>query len=516
MRSPPRNTDKTKTLLIFRIEVGEPRRKARFMVRGGLKGGKIRFFTSEHVEQIHIATLEVLEKVGLCTTSKPILEIFAKGGADVDMENRRIMIPQHLVKEALEKAPKSITLCGRKREYDILLEDSRIYFGLGGTPTPFIRDLEKGEFRRPTKKDFADATRLGDGLERFSFIMAIAGAFDVPYEVEYEHEWEALFNNTEKPIVYSAPSAYTAKKVLEMGASIVGSMDELRKRPVMCLYSETISPLVIPTANENIIEFAKARVPITQGPGPMIGATGPGTLIGTSVIGNAENLATLILTQMVNPGAPVIYACWACVMDPLTGRSAYGAPEFAFSTSVLNAQMAEYYGLPTFGFAGPSDSKLPDAQAGAEAMMMSLMNALAGVNLMHDCGYLAGGSAGSMEMAVICNEILGNVSRIIRGTEVSDETLAVDIIKEVGPEGNFLAHKHTLKHIRDEIHMPNIFDRSAETTWIKAGRKATHQSAKEKAKKILKEHFAQPLPRDVQREISEIVKKAEEERVRRI
>ena len=122
--------------------------------------------------------------------------------------------------ESLSKAPKQIILCGRNPKYDILLEDSRVYFGMGGTPTPFIRDLETGENRRPTKKDFADATRLGDALPNMSFIMSIAGAFDVPYEVEYEHEWEALFNNTEKPIVYSAPSAYSARKVLEMGAAV--------------------------------------------------------------------------------------------------------------------------------------------------------------------------------------------------------------------------------------------------------------------------------------------------------
>ena len=479
-----------------------------------MRAGQLRFLTRDQVEDVHAATLEVLEKVGLRTTSKRILEIFDKGGAEIDVKDGRIRIPQHLVEESVGKAPNQIILCGRNPKHDILLKNNRVYFGLGGTPTPFIRDLETGEFRRPTKQDFTDATRLGDGLPNISFIMAIAGAFDVPYEVEYEHEWETLFNNTEKPIVYSAPSAYSARIVLEMGAAILGGMNELRKRPLMCLYSETISPLSIGVVNENMIEFAKAGIPIMQGPNPMIGATGPGTVAGSYVVGNAENLATLTLCQMVNPGTPFIYGCWTGVMDPRIGRNAYGAPEFAFS-HVLNAQLAEFYGLPNYGFAGPSDSKLPDAQAGAEAMMMSLTSALAGVNLMHDCGYLAGGSAGSMEMAVICNEILGNVSRIVRGTEVSDETPAVDIISEVGPEGNFLSHKHTLKHIRDEIHIPSIFDRTPETTWIKAGRKTTHELAKEKAKKILKEPFPEPLPKDMQKKISEIVRKAEEERVKR-
>jgi trimethylamine--corrinoid protein Co-methyltransferase len=487
------------------------------VVKRGLRGGQLRFLTRRQVKDIHVATIEVLEEVGLRSASKQILEVFSKNGAEVDRRDGRINIPEHLIEESLRKAPKQIVLCGRNSKYDILLEDSRVYFGMGGTPTPFVRDVETGENRRPTKKDFADATRLGDALPNMSFIMAIAGAFDVPYEVEYEHEWEALFNNTEKPIVYSAPSAYSARRILEMGAAVVGGMDELRKRPIMCLYSETSPPLSIGVANENMIEFAEEGVPITQGSPPTIGATGPGTMAGAYVVGNAENLATLTLCQIVNPGTPFILGCSAGVMDPraITCRDCYGAPEFAFSVSVLNAQMAEYYGLPAFGFAGPSDSKLPDAQAGAEAMQMSLMNGLAGVNLCHDCGYLAGGSVGSMEMAVICNDVLGNVQRIIRGTEINEETLAVEVIKEVGPGGNFLGHKHTLKHIREELHIPAIFDRTPQATWAKAGGKPLHQVAKEKAEEILKEHYPQPLPSGVQVKLTEIVKQAEREQVNR-
>jgi len=484
------------------------------MVKRGLRGGQLRFLTKTQVEAIHTAALEVVGKVGVRTASKRILEVFNAGGAEINQKDGGIKIPQHLVEESLRKAPRQITLCGRNPEYDILLEGSRVYYGMGGTPTPFIRDIETGQNRRPTKKDFADATRLGDALPNMSFLMTIAGAFDVPYQVEYEHEWEALFNNTEKPIVYSAPSAYSSRKVLEMAAAIAGGMEELRKRPIMCLYSETIAPLSIAVANENIIEFAKAGVPITEGAAPIVGATGPGTVTGALVVANAENLAALTLAQLVNPGTPFVYAGWVNAIDPFSCRLLYGAPELAFSTSVLNAQMAEFYGLPTFGFAGPSDSKLPDAQAGAEAMQMALMNGLAGINLCHDCGYLAGGSVGSMEMAVICDDVLGNVLRLIRGTEVSDETLAVDVIKEVGPEGNFLGHKHTLKHIRDELHIPSIFDRNPEAAWIKAGSKPLHQVAKEKAQKILKEHYPQSLAKDIQAQLSQIVKQAEREQVK--
>jgi len=471
----------------------------------------LRFLSKGEIEKIHVATVKVLENVGLRVKSDLILDLFAKGGAFV--KDRTVRIPENVLNDCMKKAPKRVSLHGRNPDYDMLLEDGRAYFGLGGTPTPLIRDLATGEFRRPTKKDFVEATKLGDALPSMSFVMGLAGAFDVPYEVEYEHEWEVLFNNTEKPIVYAAPNADIARNALEMGSAVVAGMAELKKRPIMCLYSEAASPLTIVKGNENIIEFARAGVPIVLGQVPLLGASGPGTIPGSLVISNAENLALITLSQLARAGAPIIYGVDVDLIDPLTGRDAYGAPESVLSTSVLNAQMAEYYGLPTFGVAGASDSKVPDAQAGAEAMMQSLMNALAGINLIHDCGYLAGGGAGSMEMAVICDEILGTVQRILRRTEVNDDTLAVEVIKEVGPEGNFLGHKHTLKHIRNEIYMPRLFDRTSETLWMKT-RKSAHELAREKAQRILKEHHPKPLSNDVQAKLSEIVKTAEREQTK--
>ena len=482
----------------------------------GLKGGLLRPFSKKQINDIHLATIEILENTGIEVHSARIMEVFQRGGAEVDYKKRKVWIPEHLVKEALNNAPSKVILCGRNPKYDIVLEDSRVYYGMGGTPTPFIRDIETGHFRRPTKKDMADATRLGDALEHYSFIMAIAGAFDVPYEVEYEHEWEALFNNTEKPIVYSAPGVISTKRVLEMASAIVGGQEELRRRPILSLYSETVSPLAMFEPNETMIECATAGIPVTLSPGPVVGASGPGTVAGSSVVLNAENLAAITLMQLAKKNSPVIYAHSVTIMDPRTGRVCYGAPELALASSVLNAQLAEFYRLPTFGFSGGSDSKLPDAQAGCETMMLALMNALAGINLMHDCGYLAGGSVGSMEMAVICNEILGDVSRIIRGIDINDETLAVDIIRAVGPGGHFFSQKHTLDFIGREIHMPKLFDRNAPETWLKEGGKDIAAKAKEQVKRILREHYAQPLPAEIRKKIAEIVKEEERELVKQV
>lgn len=484
------------------------------MVQRGIRSGHLKLVTRKQARDIHLSSIEVLESVGMHCPSSKIMEIFRGAGADVDFNAKRIRIPQHLVEESLEKAPREIVFCGRNPKHDILLEDSRVYFGLGGTPVPYIRDIDSGEMRRPTKKDVDEATRLGDALPNMKFIMTIAGAFDVPYQVEYLHEFESLFNNTEKPILYSCPGAFAAKKVLEMAAAIAGGPGDLKRRPILALYAETVSPLAFSEVNENMIEFAKAGIPVANGPMPMCGASGPMTLAGTAVQSNAENLAALTLCQLVSPHAPVIYTGWVCIMDPRTSRCAYGSPEFAMGTSIFNAAMGQYYDLPTYGFGGCSDSKLPDAQAGAEVMMNGMLAALSGVNLIHDCGYLAGGSIGSMEMATICDEIAAMILRIVRGVEVDDETLAVDIIKNVGPGGHFMSQKHTLEHVKKELSLATLFDRASEVTWVKAGKRDIRDVARLRCKEILREHRPEPLPNNVQLKLREIVREAEKELVK--
>ena len=304
------------------------------MIQRGIKG-LWSILSNEEARSMHMAALEILEKTGMFSESEKIIKVFKDAGAEI--EGRKIKIPQYLVEESLKKAPKTVILYGRNPKNSILLEDGRIYFGLGGTPTPYIRDVETGEFRRPGKKDVEECTRLGDALPNLKFIMTIAGAFDVPYEVEYIHEFEALFNNTSKPIVFATPGEDAAKRVLEMASVIVGGMEELSKKPILGVYCETASPLQFTIPNENIIVLAKAKVPIVLGPIPMTGSTAPVTVAGCALIGTCENLAVITLAQLVNPGTPVIYAGWGATMDPLTSRCAYGAPEFALGTNAINA-----------------------------------------------------------------------------------------------------------------------------------------------------------------------------------
>lgn len=465
--------------------------------------------TSDEVQQVHTTSLEILERVGISTNSKTITDIFTRNGAEIKANTGHVRIPRSLVADALKSAPKDVHLYGRYQS-EMVLERGRVHFGFGGTPLHQIFDMDTGRSRASTKQDVANATRLGDALPNLAFVMAICGATDVPHETEHLHELEVVFANTSKHVVWALPEACTAKKAIQMATVVVGGKEELRKRPVLSCYSESISPLAFSTMNEDLVEFANAGLPVFFTGCPMVGLTGPSTLIGTYALGNAETLAALALTQIINPGTPFIYGPGIGVSDLRTLRFSFAAPEWAMG-HVIQSQIAALYQLPTFGWGGSSDSKMPDSQAGAEAALMSLMSALSGINMIHCCGYLAGSDYGSMEMAVICDEIVSWIFRVMEGTRVDQETLALDVIQDVGSTGSYLKHKHTFAHLKKEVFTPRLFDRYNEPIWAQKGRKEVQQVARERVRKILTEHNAEPLSSDAKAALRKIVQAADHE-----
>jgi trimethylamine---corrinoid protein Co-methyltransferase len=478
------------------------------MVKRGIRGGVFRPLSRSDIEAIHGASLEILEQVGLQVKSKVMVDVFKKGGADVEEKKGRVRIPEYLVKDSLSKVPSKVILGGRTEASDLVLEDGRAYFGLGGTPTPYTLDIESGDFRVSTSNDVVNATVLGDALPNISFVMSLGGASDVPHETAWLHETSLMLRNTEKPIVYAAAGAEGAKHLLAMGAAVAGGFDNLARRPIITLFSEPITPLVMPSINEAVIEFAKARVPVAYAPGPMPGASTPITLAGEHAVCNAECLAGVVLVQLVSPGAPVLYGIHTSVLDMRTGSVCYGAPEWGLGWLIVG-QLAEYYGIPTFGSGGATDSKCPDAQAGVEAFMNAFLNVAAGINLIHNCGTIAHGSSGSLEMGVICDEIINYIQRLLMEIEISDETLAVDLIRRIGPAGSFMAEKHTRTHLgRGAILHPKLFNRQAIADWKAKGQLSTRDEARLKAKTILREHKAPALPSEVLQQIDQILGQA--------
>ena len=472
-------------------------------------GVGIRVLTNDQLSLIHLATIRVLKMTGVAVYEKEARQLLLDAGCTAS--GKIIRIPEHLVSEAVRSAPKTVTLSGRGKGKTLKLEDRRVNFGLGSNTTNVL-DLKTGVRRPSGKQDVADAARLADALPNINFVMSLCCALDVPKEVADRHEVEAMLVNTEKPVIAITYGREGARDAIKMASLVMGDAETLRRKPILALYSEPVAPLIHDeTYTGNLIEFAKAGLPVVYGPCDQAGATSPATLVGTIVQANAEILSGLVIHQLSRKGAPFIYAAISSIMDMKTTIMSYGAPEFSLINSGAS-QMAQYYGLPFFGTGGVTDSKIPDAQAAAEASLSLLMAGLSGTNLIHDIGYLESGLTGSLEMIVICDEIAGMVSRILKGMEVNDETMAVDVINRIGPGGNFLADRHTLRFFEQEHWIPRIMNRQRYGPWERDGQKSLRKTAREVAERLLKEHPS-PLTEDVKKGVRRIVSEAERREV---
>jgi len=469
---------------------------------------KISFLSEDEIEAIHNASLEVLESTGIKVMSGKALDILKEAGAKVDYGKNLATIPRNLVEEALERAPKTIKYCARNPKYDFVLNKQEPHFCASGGP-PFIRDWETGERRYSTSEDLARCTVIADYLDHVHIIWPLGVGMDVPAPMRYIVDMYTGLRNSEKHFEGDSTSAKEAQYQIEIAAAIVGGKEELRERPIFSMVICIISPLRYDKGmTEASIELAKAGIPVVIYPMPMAGETGPATLAGTMVVNNAEFLGGLVILEFASPGAPVVYAAGVGTVDFKTGTT-INSPESSLMHLALN-QLAHYYDLPSEVGASSSTSKLLDAQAGYEKAVSLIAQILTVPDIVDGLGGLEGGRITSPEALIIDNEIIDYALRFTQGLEVNDDTLAVDVIHKVGPGGIFLGEKHTLEHFRERW-MSRLSDVSSFETWQKKGSKSVDKVAKEKVREILATHKPEPIPEDVEREISQILKRAEAE-----
>ena len=471
---------------------------------------RISFLSEDEIEIIHNASLKVLEDTGIEVMSDKALDILKKAGAEVDYEENHAAIPRSLVEEALKRAPKTIKYCARNPKYDFVLNKQEPHFCADGGP-PFIFDWETGKRRYSTSEDIARCSVIADYLDHVNLLWPLGAGTDVPAPMRYIVDMYTCLRNSEKHFEGDSTSAREAQYQIEIAAAIVGGKEELRRRPIFSVVICTISPLRYDKGmTEASIELAKAGIPVVIYPMPMTGATGPATLAGTMVVSNAEFLGGLVILEFSSLGAPVVYAADVSTIDFKTGAG-IKSPESDLMNLAL-AQLAHYYGLPTEIEASGSASKLLDTQAGYEKAITIVTHILTVPvpDIVLGLGMLEGGRITSPEALVIDNEIIDYALRFVQGLEVNDETLAVDVINKVGPGGIFLGEKHTLKHFRERW-MSRLSDIDSFETWQKKGSKSIDEMAKEKVKEILATHKPEPIPEDVEKEISRILNRAEVE-----
>jgi trimethylamine--corrinoid protein Co-methyltransferase len=458
--------------------------------------------TDDQLEGIHFAALEILRRTGVDVLEEEARQLLK--GAGVILEGVRARIPHHLVEWAARTAPSCVALCdSRDGTPRMFLEGTRAYYGTGSDTIATI-DPYRGERRPPLKADVANAAKLCDALPNIDFVMSMGIAQDVPEALSDLHHFEAMVTNTRKPIIATAWNEQNLHTVIQMAEIVAGGAEALRMSPFIVMYAEPISPLQLalePT--QKILYMAGKGLPVICGTGKVGGATCPVTLAGALAQGTAEALVEVLLAQLKREGAPVIFGGERLHMDMTTTMSSYGAPEFMMSVAA-NAEMATYYGIPSWSYAACSDAKTFDQQAAAEGTLMTFLAALSGGNLNHDVGYLEAGLTSSLEAIVLANEMIGVVKRIMGGIEINEATLALDAIHEVGPGGEFLSSKHTFDHFKKDW-FPSILDRDNYATWKSKGEKTLLHRANEVVCQILESHTPEPLPADVSGRLSEIL-----------
>lgn len=450
----------------------------------------------EQIEQIHLATLEVLERTGVQIAHPRALEILH--GAAARVEGNRVHIPAWLVEDAIRTAPSRVVLGKRSGERSVYLEGDKVWFGPSVDCIDYL-DPVSGERSRFTSDHCRITSTVADALPNYTWVMTIGMADDVPADIADRVIAKQVFTHTEKPLVFCCKDADSVRDIYEMALLITGGEEQFRQAPTIVHYSEPISPLLYyDPAVEKILFCAEKGIPLINFPAPQGGSTAPATFAGEIVQGSAESLSGLVLAQLVRPGAPFVYGAFATVMDMKTTIFSYGAAEMNLMVAAL-AQMAQHYRLPFFGTAGCSDAKFPDAQAAAEAAFSCLSSTLSGANLVHDSGWLDHGSVASPGYMVLVHEVLHMVNQYMGGIPVNDETLAVELMDWVGPGGHYLHENHTLKHFRN-VWYSKLFDRSIYAQWLNQGAKRFEERLCEQTQKAM-EHTPAPLSPDIVREL---------------
>jgi len=473
---------------------------------GIVRGIRFQILSDEDLDRIHWGTLHILENVGVQVDSPTCRKLLKDNGCEVDEGARSAKIPSHLVEEALDKKKSTITLAARNPRYDARLDLNHSYMCANGNGAVAV-DFETGERRNSTKEDLVNSTKICDALPNLHIHWPMVSSTDMPAATVHLHDLEASLNNTEKHVMYeTGVTLEDAKNLTAMGYAAAGGEKEYRRRPITSCLQCTYAPLQHDAGvMDASLEFAKNGVPLVFFTMPQPGATGPASLVGSMVVGNAEVLSALVMTQLASPGAAVIYGLGIAPLDMKTTVRAGGSPEHAIC-SAMGTEMAHYYGMPScVGVSGTA--KEPGIQAAVDTYTGCVGPLLAGADLMCGIGLLEDSSCLHLEQVVIDNEIVGSISRLIRGEWADDETLALDVIEKVGIGKDYLAQKHTMKYLRTDHFMPTLIDRRSEDAWSTTGKKTMRDSAREKVKEILATHKVPGLPDSANKELAAIIEK---------
>jgi trimethylamine--corrinoid protein Co-methyltransferase len=451
----------------------------------------------QECEKIHRASIEMLEHVGVQVHDERALDLLVKAGAKAD--GILVRIPEVMVLKALAVTPKSMTLFDQKGQIAIRAQGYNSYYG-GGSDCLYVLDHRTGQRRKAVLQDVVEAQTVQDALPEFNFVMSAFLPSDVDGRIYDRYQMEAMVNHTTKPIIFVAPDFEGCALAIEMAEIVAGGVEAFQRRPFATCYINVTTGLI---ANEEALQkcmyLAEKGLPQLYIP---LGG-GPHSVGGDTAFEYAGVLLGIVLAQLVREGSPVVVPGWG---GGLTNMKTMASTYCMADGEGLALAMGHYYGLPTFGMAGCTDSKVLDMQAGSEIGMNLVLQTLEGGNIIHDLGFMDSGMQGSLALMAICNDWIQWIRHATAGVDVSHEGLAVDVVHELGPGGDYVSHPHTLAHCRDGCY-PRLVDFWNYDRWVEQGSLDMAQRASQLVDGILEEHQVEPLPADVQRDVHAVVER---------
>lgn len=449
-------------------------------------------FTHEQCAAVHHASLEILRRTGVRVDHARALALLKETDA-VITDGNLVRFPPALVEWALAGPPSRIALCKRgSSEAAIRMEGREVSFGTGSA-CPNYRDPRTGERRLFTEADVIECVRLVDALPELDFCMSMGVPSDLNPRAPYCDEFALMLENTTKPLVFTLGNRAECEAIVGMAAAAAGGMDALLLSPNLLGYGQPTTPLLHgEDSTEKLIYMAEVGLPIVHQASPMMGGTAPVSLAAALALGNAELLSGLVIHQLVRRGAPFVYGCGLHHMDMRTTIAVYGAPEFELARAAVT-EMARYYNLPHYGYAGYTDSCVMDEQAASDATSSVLVALLSGQHLVHDVGYIEAGITVSPEMIVFTADVIGRLRHFMAGIDLNPEAFALDLIDRIGPGGSHLTSEHTLQHFKD-FWQPTLYSRLRHDDWVKKGGKDLGRRLREKTVSLLDKARTPELP----------------------
>lgn len=462
------------------------------------------------MKRIDRTARRILQEVGIRIIDHDYLERLGEAGAVVDPKSQVARFGDVWLDEMISRAPKQFTLYSRDGKNDLHLGQGYVYFGTGGRVFRIL-DMGTGGYRYTLLRDVANTAILTDHLDYIRFYVIACQAHDLAPEHYHLNDYFRAFYHTTKHVMGGCTNRSGAEQMWQLAGMVAGSAEKLAEKPFVSVITNIVSPLTIEKTTLDILEFCAQRgIPATCAPAPISGATAPATLAGTLSQMHAESLAGVAIAQALVPGAKVMYGAVPTAMDLRTMEYTMGTVEMGMMNAAA-VQLSKLYGLPIYASSGLTEAKRPDIQAGFEKLFSNLTVAMAGADYIHlAAGLIDSGNSISYEQYVIDNEIIGMIHRILRGIGVSNETLAFDVIKSVGPGGNYVMEEHTINHMMEEFFYPTLSVRCNFDIWEERGRpdmlSRAHQLVKDTLETGREGRLGPKVISQIKRRFPEIVK----------